>query len=397
MSSRLRDRFSVLTLLTPALLALALLLAPVGLAPSAGAQEGATEVNVELILDASGSMEQEIDGETRMQIARRVLRRVVAAIPERDGLNVGFRIYGHRGDNTQSGRAVSCRSSDLQVPVLGVDKPALFAAIDAARSVGWTPLAYSLGRAGRDLPPADPGVVNAVVLLTDGLETCDGDPCAVAGAMRGSDVAMITHVVSFALTREERDILGCVADEGGGLLVGASDADELTAALFTILGDLEVVSLTGWLELESVDGVWPDATAVCAGLVTETDPSGDPVIVRFDATNLLEVPVGDCRVTWTEPSGARSTATARIESDRVTRIRGALIAFPHGDGQAYRLTAPWGTRIWEAPIELGDRAWVRPGRYRLELVERAGTPTLVWADVIAMPGAITQFHAATEP
>ena len=148
-------------------------------------------------------MAQRIGGETRMAIAKRVLTDVIAAIPDREGINVGLRLYGHRGDNTAAGKAVSCRSSELVVPVDGVDREALEDAVDAARATGWTPLAASLEEAAADFPPAEPGVVNAVVLLTDGLETCDGDPCATAADLAASDIALTTHVVSFALEPAE--------------------------------------------------------------------------------------------------------------------------------------------------------------------------------------------------
>ena len=118
----------------------------------AAAQEGAERVNVELILDASGSMAQRIGGETRMTIAKRVLHDVIAAIPEREGVNVGFRLYGHRGDNSAAGKAVSCRSSELLVPIDGVDKAALDDAVDGARATGWTPLATLHPPRHRGLP-----------------------------------------------------------------------------------------------------------------------------------------------------------------------------------------------------------------------------------------------------
>lgn len=60
-------------------------------------------VNLELILDVSGSMVQALDsGETRIDVAKRVLNNVIAAIPERDGINVELRIYGHEGDNSEA-------------------------------------------------------------------------------------------------------------------------------------------------------------------------------------------------------------------------------------------------------------------------------------------------------
>jgi hypothetical protein len=80
-------------------------------------------VNVELILDVSGSMAQIIDtGEIRMEVAKRVLNQVLATVPTKPGINVGLRIYGHLGDNSEAGRPISCQASDLVVPVSGVDR-----------------------------------------------------------------------------------------------------------------------------------------------------------------------------------------------------------------------------------------------------------------------------------
>ena len=83
-------------------------------------------------------------GETRMEAAKRVMNDVIDALPEREGVNVGFRIYGHLGDNTEAGRDVSCQSSELVVPIQGVNKPALRDQVAAAQPIGWTPIALSL-------------------------------------------------------------------------------------------------------------------------------------------------------------------------------------------------------------------------------------------------------------
>jgi Ca-activated chloride channel family protein len=86
--------------------------------PAAGNQPG-TQVNVELMLDSSGSMADETNtGEPRIDAAKRVLTDVIAAIPsDRPEINVGFRVFGHKGNNTQAGREESCQSSDLTVKI----------------------------------------------------------------------------------------------------------------------------------------------------------------------------------------------------------------------------------------------------------------------------------------
>lgn len=206
------------------------------------------EVNVELVLDVSGSMGQVLDtGETRMEAAKRVLDEVLAAIPDRPGVNVGLRVYGHEGDNTEAGRAASCAASELVVPVAGLDRAALSAQVALLAPTGWTPIGLSLERAGGDLPDAGDGVANAVVLVTDGLETCGGDPAGAAADLRNGAKQASTHVVGFALTPEEQQLLAGITDAGGGMLLGAGNAAELSAALFSVLEELEIVVGNGYM------------------------------------------------------------------------------------------------------------------------------------------------------
>jgi hypothetical protein len=206
-----------------------------------------TSVNVEFILDVSGSMGQFVDtGETRLDAAKRVLTEVVAAIPDQPGINVGLRIYGHEGDNTESGRPVSCLSSDLVVPINGIDRSAIEQRMAPLAPTGWTPIGLSLERSEADFL-VNPDGTNAVVLVTDGLETCGGDPAAVAAALSASERRIVTHVIGFALTPEEQQILQAITDASGGKLLEANNATQLTGALFTILNELDVVKGAGFI------------------------------------------------------------------------------------------------------------------------------------------------------
>jgi hypothetical protein len=204
-------------------------------------------INLQLIVDSSGSMAAETDtGTLRIDAAKTVLTEVISTIPDVEGVNVGFRVYGHEGDNTDAGRAESCRSSELLVPMEGVDVPALTEQVEALQPVGWTPIGFSLEQAAKDFEqPASDDVVNAIVMVTDGLETCDADPVAIAGELRESGAGIITHVIGFGTTPEEQDILSGIAEAGDGELLGSNNAGQLMSALFEILEDLEVVEETG--------------------------------------------------------------------------------------------------------------------------------------------------------
>jgi len=387
---------------------LALLLTIVGttsilIAQEAAAQtESGTQVNVELILDSSGSMaEQTNTGESRIDAAKGVLNEVIEAIPEdRPEINVGFRVFGHLGNNTEAGRAESCESSDLTVPISGVDKEALNEQVANYAPVGWTPIGLSLERAAGDFPAASDDVVNAIILVTDGLETCGRDPCAIATALKESDAAVSAYVGGLGLDQEELRITGCIAENTGGQIVGAQNAQELSAALFTFLQELEVVVTVGVLEIESIGGLYPLANVTCGEQsATDSDPqSGEPFAYTFtEDTNQVEVPVGICVVVWTNPSGQDTTIRVNIEADRTTYVRGSLIKFPNGAGEIYVLKAQDGTIIWQDQLEQGDYVWVLPGIYTCDLLELVGDPILMSFSVQTLPGSATQIEIFTAP
>jgi hypothetical protein len=365
-------------------------------ATSTAAAQPPAIVNVELIFDSSGSMAQEVSpGQTRIEAAKDVLNDVIDAIPEQEGVNVGFRVYGHEGSNQEADRAESCQSSDLIVPIEGVDKDALRSAVASYEPVGWTPIALSLERAAGDFHKPAENEKNAIVLVTDGLETCGGNPCDAAQALADGEVDVTTYVIGFGLTQEEQQTMQCVADAGGGLNLGAGNAEELNTALFTVLQELQVVVQTGFLEIEAFGNVFPRATITCRTGATDSNPKGEEQKVTLTDSNRVELNVGVCDVTWTNPSGADTSIRANIQAGETTWIRGSLLKFPQGAGEIYTVKALDGTVIWQDQFEQGDYVWVLPGIYRMELLERVGDPILVSAEVQCLPGTATQLEIFT--
>ncbi len=359
-------------------------------------QAGGGTVNVELVLDSSGSMTAEVSpGVTRIQAAKEVLNDVIEAIPEREGVNVGFRVFGHEGSNQEADREESCRSTELVVPIEGVNKESLRAAVEGYQPVGWTPITLALQSAAEDFEPEAEGVTNAIVLVTDGLETCGGDPCAAAQALAEGDVNVTTYVIGFGLTAEEQATLQCIADAGGGLNLGAGSAEELSEALFTILEELAVVVQTGFLEIEAFGNIWPRATVSCRTGATDSNPEGEVVSVTLTDTNRVELNAGICEVRWTNPSNQETVIRVNIDAGQTTWVRGSLLKFPQGAGEIYVVRDIAGVVVWQDQFEQGDYVWVLPGIYRIELLERVGDPILISADVQCLPGTATQLEVFT--
>ena len=202
---------------------------------------------IEVILDASGSMLQQQNGERRIAIAKRTLTELVTAtVPP--GIGFALRVFGNREAN-------ACRT-DLEIP-LGAHDPAKAAAIIGkinAVNLAKTPIAQSLSLAAEDLS----GVrgKRVLILITDGEETCGGDPGQVIQAMRAAGVDVRVNIVGYAIDDSNlASTFEAWAAAGGGEYFEAADAGQLSAALqratappFRILdqgGELVAAGLAG--------------------------------------------------------------------------------------------------------------------------------------------------------
>ncbi|GAA4106438.1 VWA domain-containing protein [Aminobacter aganoensis] len=173
-----------------------------------------------IVLDASGSMWGQIDGKPKLEIARQALRSVLTTIPA--DTELGLMAYGHREKG-------SCSDIELVVPPASGSASAITAAADSMKFLGKTPLSAAVKQAAEDLKYTEDKAT--VILITDGLETCSADPCALGKELEQSGVDFTAHVVGFGLTAEEGRQVACLAENTGGKYIQASDAKGLEDAL----------------------------------------------------------------------------------------------------------------------------------------------------------------------
>jgi len=178
---------------------------------------------VELILDASGSMLKPLDGRQRIELAKEVLIDVVTRQLPR-GLPLALRVFGHIEPN-------ACRS-DLVLPLapLEPEKTSELIRGITAQHLAKTPLADSLRLVSSDLAQT-PGN-RAVVLVTDGEETCGGDPAAAIQALQDQGVDLRINIVGFAIGDAElKTQFANWASAGGGRYFDASNAAGLNRSI----------------------------------------------------------------------------------------------------------------------------------------------------------------------
>jgi Mg-chelatase subunit ChlD len=188
---------------------------------SGGAPAGGAAI--ELILDASGSMLQRLGAKRRIEIAKAVL---TSAVSERipAGTPVALRVFGHRQAN-------ACRS-DLEAPLAPLDPARMTKTIQGigAMNLAKTPIADSLAKVEADLRGATGRKI--VVLLTDGEETCDGDPEKVIRALQDKGIDVALNIVGFAIDDAELEArFQSWAELGSGRYLSARDESGLSDAL----------------------------------------------------------------------------------------------------------------------------------------------------------------------
>ncbi len=182
---------------------------------------------VEVILDASGSMLQRLDGKRRIEIAKTALDDLVRnTLPA--GTSFALRVFGHREAN-------SCRT-DLEIGLAPINPNAAATKIRGieAKNLAKTPIAASLLKVREDLAghkgPA------TIVLVTDGEETCDGDPKAAIEALKSAGFEVRVNIVGFAIDELQlKERFEEWARAGNGRYVEANDGEQLQKAMSTSL------------------------------------------------------------------------------------------------------------------------------------------------------------------
>lgn len=159
------------------------------------------------VLDASQSMLGQWSGEQKMVVATRLLSNLMDSLKKVENLEVALRVYGHQFSVATGNR--SCEDTKLEVPFKANNYEAIKTKLKQIYPVGTTPIAYSLEQTKNDFPPCN-NCRNIIILITDGKEECDGDPCAVALALQKNGVTLKPFVIGMGLDLEIADAFKCV-------------------------------------------------------------------------------------------------------------------------------------------------------------------------------------------
>ncbi|WP_240374116.1 VWA domain-containing protein [Bacillus piscicola] len=182
--------------------------------------------NVEVLLDASGSMGAYIGDKTMMDIAKEAIDDFMQQVPEE--ANVSFRVYGHKGTGDNSDKELSCSAIEQVYGYEPYKEETFQQELEKIEPAGWTPLAAALQEAEASLQEYDTeNNTNLIYVVSDGVETCGGDPVEVARSLADSGAKPIINIIGFNVDTEAQQQLKEMADVSGGIFAEANDQEEL--------------------------------------------------------------------------------------------------------------------------------------------------------------------------
>ncbi len=160
------------------------------------------------VMDASNSMNAFWGNEPKINAARRILLEALKPIEHAPNVELALRLYGHQ-TRIEPGHQ-DCDDTKLEVPFGPAQGDAIRRVMTDVRCLGTTPIARSLERSATDFP--DNKARNVIILITDGIEACDEDPCAVSRALQAKGIILKPFVIGIGLEDAGKYNLKCVGN-----------------------------------------------------------------------------------------------------------------------------------------------------------------------------------------
>lgn len=255
-----------------------------------------------VMIDGSGSMAGRMGGRTKLELAREAALGFIDGLPA--SVQTSLLVFGQQGNNGRAGKAKSCSGIDVLAP-MSTNRGQLRTALGQVSAVGWTPLAAGLDRAEALLAASATPGEQVIYVVSDGEETCGGDPVAVARRINSGRTRAIVNVIGFNLPSGEAAKLTAVAHAGGGGFVNLSNEAELARytaqvresirrtdnAVATSIAktDNNVVTSIAITDAETCVSILAtdEDTAMSIDL-TDRETAGRPVAFREEAKALLK-------------------------------------------------------------------------------------------------------------
>ncbi|MBA4492725.1 VWA domain-containing protein [Paenactinomyces guangxiensis] len=197
------------------------------------------KANIVVLLDASGSMGGKMDGQEKMAEVEEAIRDFAAKLPK-ERYTLTLRVYGHKGSNKKKDKALSCSDVEKVYMANQYDAKKLASVFNKVNPTGWTPFAYAISSSYQDMQKGTPDTVeNMVLVISDGSDTCGGNPLEAARLINRSQFRAKVHIIGLDVEHEIENELRKVSDITGGDYRTVENAEELKETLQTRVKDVQ--------------------------------------------------------------------------------------------------------------------------------------------------------------
>jgi Ca-activated chloride channel family protein len=194
------------------------------------------------IFDASQSMYGRWQSDTKINIAQKLLSNMLDSLKDTPNLEMAFRVYGHQKNFPPQ----DCNDTKLEVPFAKGNSKKIEHKLKSLVPRGTTPIAFALEKAADDFPPCKEKCRNIVILITDGLEECGGDPCAVSQLLQKKGIILKPFIIGIGKNfKESFDCVGNYFDAASEMEFNKALNVVISQALNSTTAQVNLLDETG--------------------------------------------------------------------------------------------------------------------------------------------------------
>ena len=175
---------------------------------SAGTLAAQETTRILFVFDASNSMNGFWEGQPKINTATRLLGESLEELYGLENIELGLRVYGHQTKHIPGQQ--DCDDTELVVPIASGNNLVIKKALERITPQGTTPIARSLEKSAEDF--IDTSGRNIIILITDGIEACDEDPCAVSRALQSKNIIVKPFIIGIGLDDKYKSTFECVGN-----------------------------------------------------------------------------------------------------------------------------------------------------------------------------------------
>ncbi len=337
---------------------------------------------IQLILDASGSMNGKLEGaggQTKLEAAKQAVKTLMEELLDQQVIS--FRAYGHQSPR----RKKDCNDTRLLVPFspAGEIRRQVITAAQKLVARGYTPITRVLTLAAKDFPKKGTGPVSRVIILvSDGKETCEGDPCALAASLAESGAAVTIHTVGFGVDMVTRGQLKCISNVTGGKYFDAGNtrqlAEVLSAAVKTASTEVKKEKGAGRLQVKGAD---------LSGHIIYNAETGERIKKTISRVNtVVKIPAGIYNVTV----GKAVWKSVEVKTGRLTLLEPGRLSMENPSLRGHKVVEQDSGVVHGSVSSLKSAITLMPGTYEVMFGELAWIVSIGKGEkVVLKPGTVT--------